>query len=358
MITIPLSADALAATRFAVSPLMHAGAVLHPCRPNAVPNSSLPNCEVTDVLQGKRLHLLAAVRKLVHAFTPAFYAPVFLTPPPPAGRAPDPHEDLHHVATAPSHIVAPQISRLLGAEPHQTPTASAALRTVRNAVDRGERDFAERIAREMSTFWDMCLARRWSAVAAHAEQDITLRTRILAHYGMGSTLESLHEAFRYGASSLRLADRLSAEVPGGTPLVLFPSPLAHNWLLNVAPRGERPVYLIYPTSPKTAQALPNGAAQQALGRVIGPTRCTLLADLDVPRTTTQLAALHHLSPSTVSYHLARLHRAGLVTRARIGNSVFYQRGQRVLGDLVGDPVPAATAATEPSPEPYSQLLGV
>ncbi|WP_405805364.1 winged helix-turn-helix domain-containing protein [Streptomyces sp. NBC_01187] len=59
---------------------------------------------------------------------------------------------------------------------------------------------------------------------------------------------------------------------------------------------------------------------------IGPTRRALPADLDVPRTTTQLAALHQLSPSTISYHLTQLHRAGLLTRARTRNSVYYQRG--------------------------------
>ncbi|WP_432141215.1 ArsR/SmtB family transcription factor [Streptomyces sp. bgisy084] len=333
MITIPLSADALAATRFAVSPLMHVGAVLHPCRSNAVPHGSLPSREVTDALGEKRLHLLAAVRRVVHTFAPVFYAPVFLTPPPPAGRPADPHEDLHRVATAPSHLVARQISRLLGAEPQRTPAASGALRTVRDAVDRGERDFADRLACEMDAFWDGHLARQWSAVAAHAEEDITLRTRLLADYGMGGALESLHEAFCYGDGSLRLLDRLSAEVPGGTHLVLFPSPLAHNWLLSVDPRGERPVYLIYPTHPRAASARPGREAEQALSEVIGPTRSALLADLDVPRTTTQLAALHRLSPSTVSYHLARLHRAGLVTRARMRNSVYYQRSQEPSGTL-------------------------
>ncbi|MFE7311576.1 ArsR/SmtB family transcription factor [Streptomyces sp. NPDC057555] len=340
MITIPLSADALAATRFAVSPLMHTGAVLHPCRPDTVPHGSLPNRQVTDVLQEKRLHLLAAVRKVVHTFAPVFYAPVFLTPPPPAGRPADPHEDLHRVATAPSHLVARQISRLLSAESKKIPAASAtsaALRTVRDAVDRGERDFADQLACEMDAFWEGHLARQWSAASAHAEEDITLRTRLLADYGIGGALESLHEAFCYGDGSLRLLDRLSTEVPGGTHLVLFPSPLAHNWLLSVDPRGERPVYLIYPTHPRAAApARPNKEdkeAEQALSEVIGPTRGALLADLDTPRTTTQLAALHHLSPSTVSYHLARLHRAGLVTRARMRNSVYYRRSHEPSGTL-------------------------
>ncbi|MFG2827909.1 helix-turn-helix domain-containing protein [Streptomyces sp. NPDC048434] len=51
----------------------------------------------------------------------------------------------------------------------------------------------------------------------------------------------------------------------------------------------------------------------------------LLRSLDRPCTTTRLAAVHHLSPSTVSYHLTRLHRAGLLTRLGDGSNVRYQR---------------------------------
>jgi DNA-binding transcriptional ArsR family regulator len=118
--------------------------------------------------------------------------------------------------------------------------------------------------------------------------------------------------------------RHSAEVSAGENLVLFPSPWAHSWLLSADPQGRRPVYLIYPTSPSVASA-PSGKADRARKTSVRPTRDVLLAGLDVPRTTTQLAASHHLSPSTVSYHLALLHRAGLITRVRERNSVYYQR---------------------------------
>ncbi|MGP3977138.1 helix-turn-helix domain-containing protein [Streptomyces sp. 8N114] len=338
MITIPLSADALAATRFAVSPLMQVGTVLHPHRPRTLGGNSLSYGEVSRVLREHRLHLLAAIRELVHAFEPVFYSPVFLTPPAAAGRTPEPSEDLHRIASAPSRVVAWQLSCLLGVQPKNGRAALAALRTLREAADRGEGDFAERLACELDTFWLRGFSRTWQTVAAQATDDIALRTRLLADHGMGYALGSLHEALCYGNGALRLLDRHSVEVSAGGHLVLFPSPWAHSLVLTVDPQGRRPAFLVYPTSPSTASAT-TGRADRPLEGKLGPTRYALLADLDVPRTTTQLAALHHLSPSTVSYHLALLHRAGLVTRARTRNFVYYQRTEPPVG-------PAPTAATQ------------
>ncbi|MFJ8390403.1 ArsR/SmtB family transcription factor [Streptomyces sp. NPDC094438] len=59
--------------------------------------------------------------------------------------------------------------------------------------------------------------------------------------------------------------------------------------------------------------------------MLGHTRLELLQGLGRPRTTTEFASLHHLTPATISYHLTRLHRAGLLTRRRDRHRVFYQR---------------------------------
>ncbi|MEU8795343.1 winged helix-turn-helix domain-containing protein [Streptomyces sp. NPDC048643] len=52
-------------------------------------------------------------------------------------------------------------------------------------------------------------------------------------------------------------------------------------------------------------------------------RRAILRSLDMARTTTELARLHQLSPSTVSYHLAKLYEAGRVSRNREGARVYY-----------------------------------
>jgi len=324
VITISLSANGLAATRFAVSPLMQAATVLHPHRPRTTAAGSLSYTEVSRVLRDHRLQLLAAVRQLVHAFEPVFYSPVFLTPPAAGGRTPEPDEDLHRVASAPGRVVAWQLSGLLNVQPGHSHAHLAAHRILREAAERGEGDFADRLARELDTFWLRGLSRTWPAVAIRAADDIALRTRLLADRGLGHALGSLHDAVLYNNGALHLTDRHTAEVPAHENLVLFPSPWAHSWLLSVDPQRRRPVYLIYPTSPSTASA-PAGRPDRVQKTPTRLTREVLLAGLDLPRTTTQLAAAHHLSPSTVSYHLALLHRAGLITRVRERNSVYYQR---------------------------------
>jgi DNA-binding transcriptional ArsR family regulator len=67
---------------------------------------------------------------------------------------------------------------------------------------------------------------------------------------------------------------------------------------------------------------------------MGNTRAALLASLDLPRTTTQLARQLDLSPAAVSQHLKILKDTALVTAHRRGRMVLYQR------------TPAATALLE------------
>ncbi|MEU2391510.1 ArsR family transcriptional regulator [Streptomyces sp. NPDC007369] len=109
------------------------------------------------------------------------------------------------------------------------------------------------------------------------------------------------------------------------PVVLFPSPLTSTWLLSVDPWNQRGPYLIYPATSEATTAHPAATAQHPLTDVIGHTRFTLLASLASAHTTSDLARHHHLSPSTVSYHLTHLHRVGLVTRAKTGKQVHYQQ---------------------------------
>lgn len=59
--------------------------------------------------------------------------------------------------------------------------------------------------------------------------------------------------------------------------------------------------------------------------MVGRTRSILLATLDVPRTTTQLAGQLDLSPPAVSQHLKILKDTGLVSGRRRGRMVLYQR---------------------------------
>ncbi|MEU0005776.1 MarR family transcriptional regulator [Streptomyces sp. NPDC006314] len=149
--------------------------------------------------------------------------------------------------------------------------------------------------------------------------------------GLGAALSSLHPAVTYQSGSLYLADSRALDVTTTRPLSLFPSSLAASWLLSVDPWDERGPFLIYPAHPRRSKA-GRTTRQPAVhppdapfAQVIGHSRLTLLDDLQLPRTTTELADRHFMSASTVSYHLTRLHRAGLLTRSRSAHRVYYRR---------------------------------
>jgi DNA-binding transcriptional ArsR family regulator len=59
--------------------------------------------------------------------------------------------------------------------------------------------------------------------------------------------------------------------------------------------------------------------------VLGTTRATLLAQLDLPMSTTQIAGQLALSAPSVSAHLRALHRAGILAARRDGRAVLYTR---------------------------------
>jgi DNA-binding transcriptional ArsR family regulator len=59
--------------------------------------------------------------------------------------------------------------------------------------------------------------------------------------------------------------------------------------------------------------------------VLGSTRARLLAELEEPATTTQLARRLGVTAPGVSQHLQRLRSAGLITGARAGREVRYAR---------------------------------
>jgi DNA-binding transcriptional ArsR family regulator len=66
-------------------------------------------------------------------------------------------------------------------------------------------------------------------------------------------------------------------------------------------------------------------APRALAALVGQTRAAMLAALAEPSSTTALAGRLSITPGAVSQHLSVLLDAGMVTRSRLGRSVFYRR---------------------------------
>jgi DNA-binding transcriptional ArsR family regulator len=90
--------------------------------------------------------------------------------------------------------------------------------------------------------------------------------------------------------------------------------------------------LIYPARGTAVLWEPCRPAPEALAALMGSRRAAILVALEAPQTTTDLARALGVLPGSVSTHLAVLHDAGLITRARVGRVVLYARS--TAGELL------------------------
>ncbi|GAA2075506.1 ArsR family transcriptional regulator [Streptomyces albiaxialis] len=345
MFQVGLGAGALARVRFAVSPLMEAhflvrqtwsGAWTYP--PTAWVRRTRSEAD-REAWPGRgEFVLLPALFQVCGA-----YVPDFLTPEPSAPQ-PDVRDELHGVATADGGRVAAEMAAALEGVAERGRTGTPQLAAVRDALERGEREFAQAAADELERFWRGRLAPYWARLSGAAEADIEHRGRVLARTGLGAGLASLHPGVRLSGAGtgggagdvLRVPHRYDGDAGTVDDLVLVPSAMLSGCALSVDVCGVRGAALMYPAREAGEEREEwEGKGASALGAVLGHTRYVLLLSLASPRTTTRLAAEHHLTPATVSYHLRRLHAAGLLSRARDGAEVHYRRtdeAERLLAE--------------------------
>ncbi len=332
MIEISLSADALAESRFGMSPLMQAAAALHPHRPRALTHNRGALDDVDRALAGARLPLLTALRRDIRCYTPDFMTPAL------EAECPDLDAELHQVATTPAHVVARQMERLASVT-HDTIEGGRRpeLHSVRHFLELGESAFAARVANELEDFWSIGLAPSAHSLIAESVADLECRAQTIARKGLGAALDALHPSIAYREGALHMRTPQDLGTTSARRISFFPSPLVVNWMMSIDPWHERGVYLIYPTHRPDGRPLRTRAepAGHPLADVMGRSRFDLLVTLGSPRTTTELATLHRFGKSTISYHLSHLHRGGLVSRVRTGKQVYYQRtdtADRLLGE--------------------------
>ncbi|MGH3757391.1 helix-turn-helix domain-containing protein [Actinophytocola sp.] len=250
---------------------------------------------------------------LIHALVEhdSAYVPDFLVPLP-ATYEPTLDDDLAAVATTPADTVRRHLTRAFPSDP--LPNAVA------RVLDRGgERAVAETAAEQLHRCWQATLADSWPALRRVLDEDVRHRAARAARLGFAEILGDLHPTLHWDGTRLtrQTTHDLTLEAAPGpvlTPSVFLPWPAVWNGtptdvLLGYPARGRGAVW----SSPS-----------QVLGAsVLGARRVALLADLDPPRSTSELATRHQLSPATVSYHLNRLCSDGLVTRRQDGHNVLY-----------------------------------
>jgi len=243
--------------------------------------------------------------------------PDFLTPPP---RTPAPKitDQLREIRATPPAQVAGELDRcratLAGQSREQV--------TGMLADPEGTR---EALASLVEQAWHLLIAPSWAAIEALLDADVAYRSRQLANSGLRWVIEGLHEKVSMDERGVHVADRFQGTVSlAGRGLVLMPSAFTWPAIAVVTDEPWQPT-IAYPARGIAALWERPPPAPEALVKLLGRTRATLLAGLDRPASTTALARRHSMSPAGASRHLIALRNSGLVTGSRHGHEIRYAR---------------------------------
>jgi DNA-binding transcriptional ArsR family regulator len=324
VLTLDFSADDLARTHFACSPLWE-----------TVESLRVRQDPAAAVVHGPWIAASArrldgfAVEELLALVPPNGYIPDFLTPPP-DDAFPSMQTELEHLRATPPERVRADVARRFAGGP-LPPLARPYLEHPAHALDR--------VAALLEEYWERALEPEWPRIRALLEREVTERARQQALEGTGSLLADLHPAITWRSCRLCVRGRHQGRVRlGGRGLTVIPNvfvwPLACSMVADPWP----PALVYPPRGVGTLWAPKTGDGQEALDALLGRTRASVLRALDAPCSTTELARRMDLTPGAVSLHLTVMHEAGLLIRQRDGRSVLYRPstiGEALLA-AVGD----------------------
>ncbi|WP_238452388.1 DUF5937 family protein [Micromonospora sp. 4G55] len=322
MLRAALSVADLANTRFAVSPLWEVVASVRIVKNPAGFPAHLPWArQVVPRLAAVRWGLLADLVPVPTVVIPSFVCP------PPTTTGPTLDLELAALAATPPEVVRACLDR----DPVPPTPRTAALRADPEA---GLADLAAQIR----AYADVALAPYWPRMRTLLEREVLLGARRMAVDGVRGLLNHLDRYVSWDDGTL-LVEHLTTSGSvrlNGRGVLLVPS--VFTWprpFSNLVEASGQPT-LRYPAGAVATlwerAALPPG---EALSRVLGRTRATLLHELAVPSSTTELARRCGLAPGTVSQHLTALRDAGLVGTHRVGRFLLYARTTSAEALLAG-----------------------
>jgi DNA-binding transcriptional ArsR family regulator len=336
MLVLRLDMEDLAATRFAISPMGDVVASLQRRNSRGRHPATGPWEATIDArLAGMDTELLDALT------TSDNWLPDFLSPFPEQPRSSLAHE-LATVRALPAQRVREDVLAAYrhGPLPH--------------VLRRGLRDptaLAAAIADLVQRYWDAALSDVWPRILAVLEADIAYRSQQLVSDGLTALFADLSPEVTWTGRELHVdvAPQLDLEVDvAGRRLALVPLIFARRPLINIS--ATLPPVLAYPARGAATVWDDTAPAPGELAALLGRGRADVLAALDVPRATVDLARALGVTPGAVSQHLRILAACDLVAGARQGRRVLYRRtelGDRLAG--VGTSRgPTGAAATVPA----------
>jgi DNA-binding transcriptional ArsR family regulator len=305
--------DDILAVRFAWSPLWETThAVRSFLDPRARPYHQTWHQLVAERVARIDLEPLAAVQPL------RGYVPDFLTPPPRCA-APRIRDQLAEVRATPASQIELELRRCREnlSDKQHAPLLDSLLRD-----PGGARDL---LVDRLHEAWIELVAPFWARIRALLDGDIQERSRQLARHGLGRVLDDLHPRIRRSRRGLSVHDRDPRTVEIGQRGIVF-MPSAYIWpgVAAIVDEPWQPT-IAYPARGIAALWEAPTTPPEALGRLMGRTRALVLASLDRPASTHSIAAQLGLSPAGASGHLVALRDAGLLSPARHGHEVLYER---------------------------------
>ncbi|MEU9047851.1 MULTISPECIES: DUF5937 family protein [unclassified Kitasatospora] len=312
MLTWEFSAQDLARTRFARSPLSEVTTSVEVLKDPGRQAAHLPWVrQARKRLEGVGWELLSALVRL-----PTVYVVDFLTPVPEGPDLTIGQQTAALAATDPA-VVRRDIARIQG-ELHPL---------VAGLAHDPEAGLA-RLAAEVRAYWEAAIAPHWPRMLRLTEGEILRRARQMSAAGPAELFADLHPLVSWERDTLRIGHsrvEVHRRLDGERGLILVPTVFAWPGVFSQQNPPWQPG-LVYP--PRGVATLWEAAATpvpEGLARVLGRTRALLLAELDSPASTSELAARTDLSAPNVSHHLSALHDAGLLARHRTGRTVLYLR---------------------------------
>lgn len=328
MLTVRFQAADLAQVRFAISPL----------------SETLLSIRVLDDPAGHALHLpwIAQARARtqglsldsLRALQPEkVYGPDFVSPPPTRPLA-EFEDELADMVATPGDQIRQEIEdayrgRDLPAvlEPFIADPSSAVVA----------------LADTLRAYWGETLAAHWPRIRSVLEGDVLYRARQIADGGAQRLFADVDPSVAWSDGVLRIDKPFEESVElGGRGLLFVPSVFVWPRVLAITDeRWQRT--LIYPARGVGLLWEPAAVSgPEAAAALLGRVRAAVLASLDQPRSTTDVARVVEVSPSGASQHLSVLRNAGLVSAQRAGRVVLYFRTP------VGDSLLGAATSARPS----------
>ncbi|HEY4018934.1 MAG TPA: DUF5937 family protein [Pseudonocardiaceae bacterium] len=263
---------------------------------------------------------------------PTGYLPDFLHPTP-SRRVTSFEAGLASVAAADPAIVVAELDHLAQHRVAQQGPGRARRQALLDELTAAPEAALVRIVTALRAYWRVAVAPYWPRMRAVLDADLAFRLGELATGGVREVFRTLHPSVGFDKDTLRVVKYYegTAEL-GNRGLLLIPCVFAWPDVI-VRTADPQPAVSYTPRGVGRLWENPAGEPEgSSLAGVLGNTRAAILAQLDLPMSTTHLASQLELAAPTVNVHLKALHQAGIVSSHRDGRNVVYERTR--LGDLL------------------------